>query len=408
MVAVTAGAVKWLTRDELQGVIGHEFSHILNGDMRLNLRLMGLVFGILCLAVIGYYVMLSAGYISSQPQRKKGPAGGLPAGSGADGDGLAGRLLRPAHPGAVSRQREFLADASSVQFTRNPAGLAGALKKIGGLALARGLAAPRRGSQPHVLRQRLCRSFFHLLETHPPLADRIRPGPDFDGRFPGGGTRGGGPGTRRGDGPAARGRHGGTRGTCRRDRRNGRARRGVASEHLLRWVHNPEGEVLGRLGDVAQRLPPPLTAAARDPFAAPAVIYALLSSGDDESVRARQMQLLEGAWSHPSWAGAAAGRRRPGRAAGGRLSLIDLAIPSLKRSSPQQYQPFRENVSGLVNAAGGLDLFEYCLCRMLFSYLDVHFGLRKPPSPRFRTVSSVAGPAAVVLSMLRTRAAAAG
>src|SRR5208283_2838689 len=52
-VTVTRGCMKILTRDELQGVIGHEFSHILNGDMRLNLRLMGILFGILCLAIIG-------------------------------------------------------------------------------------------------------------------------------------------------------------------------------------------------------------------------------------------------------------------------------------------------------------------------------------------------------------------
>ena len=130
VVAVTAGAVRLLTRDELQGVIGHEFSHILNGDMRLNLRLMGIIFGILCLAVIGRVLL----YTRSRSSKDKNPLPLL---------GLAliviggvgvffGRLIQA----AVSRQREFLADASSVQFTRNPAGLAGALKKIGGLELS--------------------------------------------------------------------------------------------------------------------------------------------------------------------------------------------------------------------------------------------------------------------------------
>ncbi len=141
--------MRMLTRDELQGVIGHEFSHILNGDMRLNLRLMGIIFGILCLAVIGRVLL----YTRSRSSKDKNPLPLL---------GLAlivigwigvvfGRLIQA----AVSRQREFLADASAVQFTRNPAGLAGALKKIGGLEHrleARG--GPRRRSQPHVLRQR--------------------------------------------------------------------------------------------------------------------------------------------------------------------------------------------------------------------------------------------------------------
>ena len=126
-VTVTRGCMKILTRDELQGVIGHEFSHILNGDMRLNLRLMGIIFGILCLAVIGRMLL----YTRSRGSRERNPLPAL---------GLIlilfgwigvffGRLIQA----AVSRQREFLADASAVQFTRNPAGLAGALKKIGGL-----------------------------------------------------------------------------------------------------------------------------------------------------------------------------------------------------------------------------------------------------------------------------------
>ena len=125
-IGVTRGCMTLLNRDELQGVIGHEFSHILNGDMRLNLRLMGVIFGILCLAVIGRILL----YSRSRSSKDKNPLMLL---------GLAlivigaigvffGRLIQA----ALSRQREFLADASSVQFTRNPAGLSGALQKIGG------------------------------------------------------------------------------------------------------------------------------------------------------------------------------------------------------------------------------------------------------------------------------------
>ena len=125
-IGVTLGCMTLLNRDELQGVIGHEFSHILNGDMRLNLRIMGVLFGILCLAVIGRILL----YTRGRDSRDRNPLMLL---------GLAlivigaigvffGRLIQA----ALSRQREFLADASSVQFTRNPAGLSGALQKIGG------------------------------------------------------------------------------------------------------------------------------------------------------------------------------------------------------------------------------------------------------------------------------------
>src|SRR6185503_13982936 len=120
-VSVTRGCMKLLSRDELQGVIGHEFSHILNGDMQLNLRLMGLVFGIVCLTVIGRILI--------QARRTKYP---MPlVGLALIVIGWAGVFFGRLIQAAVSRQREFLADASAVQFTRNPSGLAEALQKIG-------------------------------------------------------------------------------------------------------------------------------------------------------------------------------------------------------------------------------------------------------------------------------------
>ena len=123
-IGVTLGCLTLLNRDELQGVIGHEFSHILNGDMRLNLRLMGIIFGILCLAVIGRILIYSRGGKDRNPLMLLGLALIVIGAIGV----FFGRLIQA----ALSRQREFLADASSVQFTRNPAGLSGALQKIGG------------------------------------------------------------------------------------------------------------------------------------------------------------------------------------------------------------------------------------------------------------------------------------
>src|SRR6516162_9099274 len=179
-VTVTRGCMKLLTRDELQGVIGHEFSHILNGDMRLNLRLMGIIFGILCLAIIGRVLLQTArGSRGQNPLPLLGLVLLLIGWIGV----FFGRLIQA----AVSRQREFLADASSVQFTRNPGGITGALKKIGGLG--------ETGSRiSHAHAEELSHMFFGngmsepfigLLETHPPLAQRIRVfEPTFDGQFP--------------------------------------------------------------------------------------------------------------------------------------------------------------------------------------------------------------------------------
>jgi len=139
-ISVTRGCMKLLSRDELQGVIAHEFSHILNGDMRLNLRLMGLVFGILCLTVIGRVLIRTRG--SKNPLPLVGLALIVVGWAGA----FFGRLIQA----AVSRQRELLADAAAAQFTRNPAGLAGALKKIGGLAYGSRIESPHAEEASHL------------------------------------------------------------------------------------------------------------------------------------------------------------------------------------------------------------------------------------------------------------------
>jgi len=175
-IGVTRGCMTLLKRDELQGVIGHEFSHILNGDMRLNLRVMGVIFGLLCLAVIGRVLIYSRG-----GGRGKAPLMML---------GLAlivigaigvffGRLIQA----ALSRQREFLADASAVQFTRNPAGLSGALQKIG-TAGSQVRSAHAAEASHMFFGNGMGKPFLGALATHPPLDARIRAiDPNWDGKF---------------------------------------------------------------------------------------------------------------------------------------------------------------------------------------------------------------------------------
>jgi Zn-dependent protease with chaperone function len=176
-IAVTHGCMTLLNRDELQGVIGHEFSHILNGDMRLNLRVMGIIFGILCLGVIGRILL----YTRGRGSKGKNPLmlmGIALIVIGAIGI-FFGRLIQA----ALSRQRESLADASSVQFTRNPAGLSGALQKIGGVGSR--IESPHAGEANHMFfSDGLGKPFFGMFATHPPLEERIRAiDPSWDGKF---------------------------------------------------------------------------------------------------------------------------------------------------------------------------------------------------------------------------------
>jgi Zn-dependent protease with chaperone function len=170
-ITVTGGALRTLNRDELQGVIGHEFSHILNGDMRLNVRLIGLLAGILLLGLVGLRVLQFGG-------RSRDSKSGAPVLAIAIALlvlGFVGQFFAALIKAGVSRQREWLADASSVQFTRQTTGLVGALKKIAGLPTGSALndkAGERQVS--HMLFGEGTKSFSQLWATHPPLDKRIQ------------------------------------------------------------------------------------------------------------------------------------------------------------------------------------------------------------------------------------------
>jgi Zn-dependent protease with chaperone function len=397
VVAVSAGCLRYLNREELQGVMGHEFSHILNGDMRLNLRLIGVVYGILVLAILGYYLMRTAGQISTDDDGAKIGLIALVAGLLLMILGYLGVFFGNLIKAAVSRQREFLADASSVQFTRNPGGIAGALKKIGGLDVGSRVRDRHAAEISHMFfGEAMTAGLFSLFATHPALEDRIRAvEPTFDGRFPPVeplAVAEGGEEPVRTRRPASLPLPGPILAPTVM---------GMVAKAMIPKVGQPQTEHLEQAGQVIDRMPQPLRDAAREPFSAQAVIYSLLLSRDDEATRAKQWHLLQGQVEPPVYQEtqrlAADALALP---AADRLPTVDLTTAAIKRSSPQQYARFRQAVDALVRADGKLDLFEYCLSRMLFTYLDVHFGQKKPPAVRYRTTAAVAQPLTVVLSML--------
>lgn len=169
-IAVSQGCLKHLSRDELQGVVAHEFSHILNGDMRLNIRLMGILFGILMLGVIGRRMLMSTRYTRSS-RDSKGAGSIVMIGLAVMVIGYIGVFFGNLIKAAVSRQREYLADSAAVQFTRNPEGIAGALKKIAVLQKGSKLDTPNTEEVSHML---FASGLNSLFATHPPLMDRIK------------------------------------------------------------------------------------------------------------------------------------------------------------------------------------------------------------------------------------------
>lgn len=391
-IAVTRGTLQRLNRDELQGVIAHEFSHILNGDMRLNIRLMGVLFGILMLSVIGKRVLLHmGGGTRVRFGRSVGPVfllmliglAGIAIGSIGV---LFGRLIKA----AVSRQREILADASAVQFTRQTQGLAGALKKIGGLDDGSHLA-DRAGAEEvsHMLFGEGLR-LSSWFATHPPLVERIqRLEPSFRAeqlQKLRGNWFSAPP-----DGLAE-------------DRVLGLAGRDAASVDALlpplpgvqrvsvdpvmvaAQVATPADDDYQQAVRLAGSLPLPLRALAGDRGAAQPLLLAMLLDVD-AAVAARQREAVSAQLGEPMAASVmsiAAGPLRELHAAL-RLPLAALAFPTLRSLPRPQLTAFMRCIDAVTHADGRISLFEYCLSRLLLvqvqAALDpsrhLHFGRRK-------------------------------
>jgi Zn-dependent protease with chaperone function len=185
-IAVTRGALERLSREELHGVVAHEFSHIKNGDMRLNCWLLSILFGILVTSILGYQLMRSLRYARSSDDKKGNGGGALLilflSGLALWVIGSIGVLFARLIQASVSRQREYLADASAVQFTRNPMGLAGALKRIGASQHGSEMRCANRSELSHLLFS--AGTVDKLFATHPPLLERIQQlDPEFTGNF---------------------------------------------------------------------------------------------------------------------------------------------------------------------------------------------------------------------------------
>ena len=406
VIGVTRGCVEHLSRDELQGVIAHEFSHIFNGDMRLNIRLIGILNGILIIGMIGYYVMRTMAF-SGSGRRGKGGSGGavLAVGLGLMAIGFLGTMFGNMIKAAVSRQREFLADASAVQFTRDPGAVAGALKKIG--AIGAGVRNPAAVEVSHMFFARAVTSGINsAFATHPPLATRIRRiEPNWDGVYPRieapPKPKPEKPATQRGidvgeliTGTAILG------GAMAGGTGSGSGRSARQAVDAVAQVGQPTAEHIDYAAGLIRAIPEPIGAAVREPYGARAVIYALLINRDEEA-RHKQLERVQ--------AHADEGVRKLTRKMldaieqldeRARLPLIDMATPALRELSPAQYETFRGNVNALVEADEQLELFEWVLQRMILRHLAPQFGDAQPTRVQYYALNRLAAPVSVLLSAL--------
>lgn len=403
VVAVTRGTLEKLNRDELQGVIGHEFSHILNGDMRLNMRLTALVFGILVLGLLGRGILYSFRHVRGGSRSRNNKNGGgliaviLLAGLALFIIGYVGFFFGRLIQAAVSRQREFLADAAAVQFTRNPLGIVGALKKIGGYAIGSALNSAKGAEIGHFFFAEAFRStFVGLLATHPPLPQRIRAiDASFDGRFfeppevvdvtvesfiTAGFA-----------GPKIAG-----------------SVRAVAAPPILppaaatsavAAIGILTAEQIEHAHLLLESSPPRLRDAAHDPREAPVLLYALLLA-EDENTRAAQRRLVaDRAGSDAADLLATLETTLADLRSEHRLPLLQLALPAIRLLPPAALDAFLSTLDELVHADANVTTFEFALQKLVTHTLALG---RRPDAhvAHYHSFNAVADEISVVLSAL--------
>lgn len=387
VIGVTRGTVNHLTRDELQGVIAHEFSHILNGDMRLNMRLICILHGVLLIGLIGYYILRSLRIGSS---KNTAPLLGLALGLIAIG--FSGTFFGNLIKASVNRQREFLADAAAVQFTRNKDGIADALKKIGGYTAGSVLTSPSAPSMSHAYFSTGIASFMQaLMATHPSLEERIRRiDPQWDGRYKSVSTR-----------MRAHGEPAGRQAPVRPAAfPAGVAASALAAGALPEGPTRPGPANADYAAALIDELPQAIRELAYEPYGARAVIYALVINTQEE-IQKRQLAELETFGD----TGVHALVRRclvpiktlPIRL---RLPLIDMALPSLRQLSQAQYHVFKQNLQYLVKIDDRIDPFEWSLQKILFHHLDPQFGAAPKPGGASHTLKKIRDQINILVSML--------
>ena len=370
-VTVTRGALDHLNRDELQGVIAHEFSHVLNGDMRINIRLMGVLFGILVIGVVAREFLLRA-----RVGNNKNAGGIVLVAIAVMLVGYIGLFFGRLIKAGISRQREYLADASAVQFTRQNSGIAGALKKIGALAEGSKFTAANGEEVSHMLFGDGV-GYSALFATHPPLVERIRRvDPRFDPRelddlakrLAQRGISGGSAARHEidEDDAAVAGFSAGRAARHRAEPLSDpKQRRPVTPKSVVKQVARPGNDDYRTAAQIVAAIPERLRTLAYMREHCADVVLALALDADP-GVRKQQLDAVANALGQSAAAAVAAlapetDALHPMQ----RLPLASLAFPSLRRHPRPDLERFATTLTALVEADGRIHLSEYCLAKLV-------------------------------------------
>ena len=370
VVGITQGALEEFDREELQGVIAHEFSHILNGDMRLNMRLIGILHGILVVGIVGHHI------ISSTRHTRSKESGNIALlGIGLLLIGYTGTFFGNMIKAGISRQREFLADASAVQFTRNHRGIANALNKIGMLQ--------QRGFIEHADAPSISHAFFanavssklqSIFATHPPLEKRIkRINPRFMGKFENSAHTSN---KSSNNSSASSNLSSTTTGASSAAGVSSLSSAPISGIATIDALHETVGQLTAANIQSAQmclsKIPASIRALLRSPSDARACVYAMLLNNIRETdIKRSQLSELEtqlDIYEYDDVLKALAAFEALDVAQ--RLPVIEILLPQLKRMTKVDFERFESNIDRIVAADQQVDLFEWCIGSIVKRYLQ--------------------------------------
>ena len=403
VIGITQGALERLSRDELQGVIAHEFSHIFNGDMRLNIRLIAILHGILMIGMLGRMILRSLRYVRSSRNSKGGGQAVLVilgVGGALAVVGYSGTFFGNWIKSLISRQREYLADASAVQFTRSNEGIANALKKIGGAIPGSAILAASVDEYSHAYfaKGETGGLSYFSFSTPPPLTQRIlRIQPGWDGKYLFD--------ERKSSADSA------SQKQAEKDKRKTAfatsvamgAGAGVALSDAMNALDNI-GEVSKEQVDAAsawrKQLPETVLAQVENPYGAQALVLAMLLDKNAD-IEKKQYVVLNEVIGELHTENVRQVRQEidelpPGQT----LPLIDLTLPTLREMTVEQYQRFKLCLQQLVKADKKVDLREWIIQRVVLQHLDEQYCHRKKPLAKYFVLGSAKYASELMLSLL--------
>ena len=380
VVAVTQGALTSLNRDQLQGVIGHEFSHILNGDMRLSIRLAAMLRGITFIGDVGSILLHSASHRRRYRSSKKDDGRGavLAIGLGLYLIGLLGGLMAGLIKSAISKQKEYLADASAVQFTRNPEGIGDALKIIGGHSAGTFVETARAEEMSHLFFGQVRHRLWSAFTTHPPIEARIeRIDPQWDGQF----ITVTAPQTASAE-------------EAENDPGHLAAVAAVGAALAVAGSAQPDASGVANDRDEDALL----LQETKESLGAMALVLGMAWDPRHEETQWRALSEVEIkglAETTQRWC-----QTPRARSAAQRLHLLELCLPTLRGISVPQYQTFRALLMSWISADGKTALSEWCLFQMVRHTLDAALLDTRPARLRHKSLRGVSSELAIALGTL--------